>query len=166
MKEKVLPNQLQKASSVQLSNKQWFPWISTNKLSNLHANPVALIPLLCGPPFPLRGGKCTASFRGQQTLGNENLRFRSAKSMWTMPAIKLDWNFIFPCEWCRRPSCLRFVILFCLRTILRIASARTRLAYAKTHGQTFASASLTRTESSMMLLNVNLASASLPRRLV
>ena len=69
-------------------------------------------------------------------------------------------------EWCRRPSCLRFVILFCLRTILRIASARTRLAYAKTHGQTLASASLTRTESSMMLLNVNLASASLPRRLV
>ena len=50
--------------------------------------------------------------------------------------------------------CLGFVILFCLRTILRKASARTRLAYAKTHGQTLASASLTRTESSMMLLNL------------
>ena len=47
----------------------------------------------------------------------------------------------------------------CLRTILRKASVRTRLAYAKTHGQTLASASLTRTESSMMLLNVNFASA-------
>ena len=69
-------------------------------------------------------------------------------------------------EWWRKPLCLGFVILFCLRTILRKASARTRLAYAKTHGQTLASASLTRTESLMMLLNVNIASASLPRRLV
>ena len=66
----------------------------------------------------------------------------------------------------RKPLCLGFVILFCLRTILRKASARSRLAYAKIHGQTLASASLTRTVSSMMLLNVNLASASLPRRLV
>ena len=69
-------------------------------------------------------------------------------------------------EWWRKPLCLGFVILFCLRTILRKASTRTRLAYAKTQGQTLASALLTRTESSMMLLNVNLASASLPRRLV
>ena len=46
---------------------------------------------------------CIASFRGQQTLGKENLRFRSAKSMWTMPATKLDWNFIFPCAWERNP---------------------------------------------------------------
>ena len=71
-----------------------------------------------------------------------------------------------PSESWRKPLCLGFVILFCLRTFLRKASARTRLAYAKTHGQTLVSASLTRTESSMMLLNVNLASASLPRRLV
>ena len=32
----------------------------------------------------------------------------------------------------RKPLCLAFVILLCLRTILRKASARTRLAYAKT----------------------------------
>ena len=69
-------------------------------------------------------------------------------------------------EWWRKPLCLGFVMMFHSRTILRKASARTHLAYAKTHGQTLASASLTRTESSMMLLNVNLASASLPRRLV
>ena len=55
-----------------------------------------------------------------------------------------------PC--CRKPVCIGFVILFCLRTLLRIASACTRLAYAKTHCQTLASASLTRTESSIMLL--------------
>ena len=71
-----------------------------------------------------------------------------------------------PFEWWRKPLCLGFVILFCLCTILHKVSARTHLAHAKTHGQTLASASLTRTESSMMLLNVNLASASLPRRLV
>ena len=62
----------------------------------------------------------------------------------------LDWSL----DWCRKPLCLGFVILLCLRTILRTASARTHLAYAKTHGQTLASPSLTHTESSVMLLNV------------
>ena len=53
--------------------------------------------------------------------------------------------------WCLKPLCLGFVILFCFRMILLIASARTRLAYAKTHGQTLASASQTLSEYSMML---------------
>ena len=37
-----------------------------------------------------------------------------------------------PSEWWRKPLCLGFVVLFCIRTILRKASACTRLAYAKT----------------------------------
>ena len=69
-------------------------------------------------------------------------------------------------EWWRKPLRLGFVILLCLRTILRKASARTRLAYAKSHGQTLAFASLTGTEFSMMPLDVNIASRSLPCRLV
>ena len=57
-----------------------------------------------------------------------------------------------------------FLILFYLRLILHIIVVHICLAYMKTYGQPLVSASLMCTESSMMLLNVNLASASLPRR--
>ena len=56
-------------------------------------------------------------------------------------------------EPCRKPLCPGLVIPFCFRAILRIASARTRLAYASTHGQTLASASLTRAICSAIFLD-------------
>ena len=107
MDENVIRNHLHKAWSVQVSDKQWFPRVSTKKLSDLYTTPLTLTPcsrgLNCQSARETHGARdirCTASLGRTRSLWKENLRLRSTKSMWTMLANELDWNFTFnQCAW-------------------------------------------------------------------
>ena len=112
MDENVIRNHLHKAWSVQVSDKHWYPRVSTNKLSNLHTTPLTLTPCSRGlncqsaqETHVTRDIRCTASVGRRRSLWKENLRLRSTKSMWTMLATELlDWNFTFnQCAWESNP---------------------------------------------------------------